>query len=159
MNAPAGSTTHAASRSGRQAGRHRRRLHRTTTPDPHASTRPDPVLRDFQPDQSAIDTRWCGDITYIATDEGRLHLATVIDIASRRVVGWATTDHLRTELVADALAAACRSRRPVGPVIFHSDRGYQYISHSWQRSSTSGCPSAAPVSAGTTPSRSRSSPP
>ncbi|MFD3940949.1 DDE-type integrase/transposase/recombinase [Streptomyces sp. NPDC058611] len=104
-------------------GRHRRRGHRTTIVDPHASTRPDLVLRDFQPDSSALDTRWCGGITYIATREGWLYLATVIDIASRRVVGWATAGHLRTELVADALRAVCRTRRPTGPVIFHSDRG------------------------------------
>ncbi|WP_406053522.1 IS3 family transposase [Streptomyces sp. NBC_01077] len=109
-------------------GRHRRRRHRTTVPDPHTVTRPDLVLRDFQPDPAAIDTRWCGDITYIATDEGWLYLATVIDIASRRVVGWATADHLRTELVADALTAACRTRRPASPVIFQSDRGCQYTS-------------------------------
>ncbi|MGW3248829.1 IS3 family transposase [Streptomyces sp. NPDC001070] len=74
------------------AGRHRRRRHRTIIPDPHAATRPDLVLRDFQPDPAAVDTRWCGDITYIATEEGWLYLATVIDIASRRVVGWATAD-------------------------------------------------------------------
>ncbi len=110
------------------AGQHRRRRHRTTIPDPHAATRPDLVLRDFQPDPTRVDTRWCGDITYIATEEGWLYLATVIDIASRRVVGWATADHLRTELVADALRAACRTRRPAGPVIFHSDRGCQYTS-------------------------------
>lgn len=110
------------------AGRHRRRRHRTTIPDPHAATRPDLVLRDFRPDPAAVDTRWGGDITYIATDEGWLYLATVIDIASRRVIGWATADHLRTELVADALRAACRTRRPTGPVIFHSDRGCQYTS-------------------------------
>lgn len=110
-------------------GRHRRRQHRTTVPDPRAATRPDLVLRDFRPDHSATDARWCGDITYLATDEGWLYLATVIDIASRRVVGWATADHLRTELVADALRAACHQRRPDGPVIFHSDRGCQYTSH------------------------------
>ncbi|MFD0274210.1 IS3 family transposase [Kitasatospora sp. NPDC127111] len=109
-------------------GRHRRRRHRTTVPDPNAATRPDLVLRDFEPDPTALDVRWCGDITYIATEEGWLYLATVIDIASRRVVGWATADHLRTELVADALRAACRTRRPNGPVIFHSDRGCQYTS-------------------------------
>jgi putative transposase len=110
------------------AGRHRRRRHRTTIPDPHAATRPDLVLRDFRPDLAAVDSRWCGDITYIATGEGWLYLATVIDIASRRVVGWATADHLRTELVTDALRAALRTRRPAGPVIFHSDRGCQYTS-------------------------------
>ncbi|MFD3537787.1 IS3 family transposase, partial [Streptomyces sp. NPDC058661] len=92
----------------RQAGLTGRHRHRTTIPDPHASTRPDLVLRDFQPDFSALDTRWCGDITY-----------------SRRVVGWATADHLRTELMADALTAACRTSRPARSVIFHSDRSYQ----------------------------------
>ncbi|MGW7201580.1 transposase [Streptomyces chryseus] len=60
------------------------------------------------------------------TQEGWLYLATVINIASRRVVGWAAADHLRTELVADALRPACHTRRPDGPVIFHSDRGCQY---------------------------------
>ncbi|WP_251070833.1 IS3 family transposase [Streptomyces sp. ISL-96] len=90
--------------------------------------RPDLIVRDFQPDPTGLDARWCGDITYIPTKEGWLYLATVIDIASRRVVGWATADHLRTDLVVDALKAACRQRRPIGPVIFHSDRGCQYTS-------------------------------
>ncbi|MFE4446502.1 DDE-type integrase/transposase/recombinase [Streptomyces sp. NPDC056820] len=110
------------------AGRHPRRRHRTTIPDPHAATRPDLVLRDFRPNPTATDARWCGDITYIPTDEGWLYVATVIDIASRRVVGWATADHLRTELVAEVLRSACRRRRPAGSVIFHSDRGCQYTS-------------------------------
>lgn len=109
-------------------GRHRRRRHLTTIPDPRAATRPDLVVRDFRPDATALDARWCGDITYVPTEEGWLYLATVIDIASRRVVGWATADHLRTDLVADALTAACRQRRPTRPVIFHSDRGCQYTS-------------------------------
>jgi hypothetical protein len=64
----------------------------------------------------------------IPTEEGWLYLATVIHIASRRVVGWATADHLRTDLVADALKAACQQRRPTRPVIFHTDRGCQYTS-------------------------------
>ncbi|MFD5028814.1 IS3 family transposase [Streptomyces sp. NPDC058405] len=84
-------------------GRHRRRRHLTTVPDPRAATRPDLIVRDFQPDPTGLDARWCGDITYIPTDEGWLYLATVIDIASRRVVGWATAGHMRTDLVADAL--------------------------------------------------------
>ena len=109
-------------------GRYRRRRQLTTIPDPRAGSRPDLVVRDFRPDATALDTRWCGDITYIPTEEGWLYLATVIDIASRRVVGWATADHLRTDLVADALTAACRQRRPTRPVIFHSDRGCQYTS-------------------------------
>ncbi|MCP3759179.1 IS3 family transposase [Streptomyces sp. TBY4] len=77
-------------------GRHRRRRHLTTFPDPRAATRPYLVVRDFQPDAGALDTRWCGD-SYIPTEESWLYLATVIDIASRRVVGWATAAHLRTE--------------------------------------------------------------
>ncbi|MFI5754561.1 DDE-type integrase/transposase/recombinase [Streptomyces sp. NPDC051569] len=85
---------------------------RTTIPAPKAAIRPDLVLRDFQPNPAGADTRWCGDITYIPTDEGWLYLATVIDIATRRVVGWATADHLRTSLVSDALTTACRTRRP-----------------------------------------------
>lgn len=109
-------------------GQHRKRRRLTTIPDPRAATRPDLIVRDFQPDPTGLDVRWCGDITYIPTDEGWLYLATVIDIASRRVVGWATADHMRTELVADALTAACLQRRPTRPVIFHSDRGSQYTS-------------------------------
>ncbi|MFD4860611.1 DDE-type integrase/transposase/recombinase [Streptomyces atratus] len=96
-------------------GRHRRRRHVTTVPDPGAAFRPDLIVRDFQPDSTGLDTRWCGDITYVPTEEGWLCLATVIDSASRRVVGWATTSHLRTDLVADALTSAYRQRRPAAP--------------------------------------------
>ncbi|WNI34498.1 IS3 family transposase [Streptomyces sp. ITFR-6] len=109
-------------------GRHRGRR-RTTIPDPRAALRPDLVPRNLQPDPAGLDAHWCGDITYIATDEDWLCLATVIDIASRRVVGWVTADHLRTDLAADALTAACRKHRPSGPVNFHSDRDCQYTSH------------------------------
>jgi transposase InsO family protein len=69
-----------------------------------------------------------GDITYIATWEGWACLATVIDLASRRVVGWALADHIRTELVVEALDVAFSRRRPGEGVIFHSDRGCQYTS-------------------------------
>lgn len=68
-------------------GRHRRRRHPATIPDLRAAARPDLVVRNFAPDPDGLDTRWCGDITYIPTEEGWLYLATVIDIASRRVVG------------------------------------------------------------------------
>ncbi|WP_116215305.1 IS3 family transposase [Streptomyces olivoreticuli] len=89
--------------------------HRTTVPDPSAPTRPDLVARDSLPDPTAADTRWCGDITYLPTEDGWLYLATVIDIATRRVIGWATADHLRSELVADALGQPAPSAaRPVG---------------------------------------------
>jgi transposase InsO family protein len=109
-------------------GRTPRRWKKTTTPDPQAPARPDLVGRDFTPNPFAVDQRWCGDITYIPTWEGWLYLATVIDIATRRVVGWATADNLRTDLVEQALRQAVATRRPGAGVIFHSDRGCQYTS-------------------------------
>ncbi|WP_405576325.1 IS3 family transposase [Streptomyces sp. NBC_01092] len=105
-----------------------RRGHRTTIPDPRAAVRPDVVVRNFAADPAGLNSRWCGDITYVPTEEGWLYLATVIDIASRRVVGWSAADHLRTELVTDALRSACGRRRPTRPLIFHCDRGCQYTS-------------------------------
>ncbi len=109
-------------------GRAPKRWRTTTIPDPVAPVRPDLIGRDFRTDPGQGNVRWCGDITYINTWEGWLYLATVIDLASRRVVGWATADHLRTDLVAQALTNAVTARRPTGPVIFHSDRGCQYTS-------------------------------
>jgi transposase InsO family protein len=109
-------------------GKAAKRWKKTTIPDPAAAARADRIRRDFTADASKLNTRWCGDITYIATWEGWLYLATVIDIASRRVVGFAVADHLRTELVADALSNAVAVRDPDPDVIFHSDRGCQYTS-------------------------------
>jgi transposase InsO family protein len=109
-------------------GRTPRRFTRTTIPDPAATARADLVRRNFAVNAAAVNTRWCGDITYIPTWEGWLYLATVIDIASRRVVGFALAEHLRTELVADALTNAIAARDPAPGVIFHADRGCQYTS-------------------------------
>jgi len=109
-------------------GRAAKRWKKTTIPDPAAAARADRIRRDFTADASKLNTRWCGDITYIATWEGWLYLATVIDIASRRVVGYAMADHLRTELIAGALSNAVAARDPEPGVIFHSDRGCQYTS-------------------------------
>jgi transposase InsO family protein len=109
-------------------GRTPRRFKRTTVPDPAAAARADLIRRDFAVNAAAVNTRWCGDITYLPTWEGWLYLATVIDIASRRVVGFALAERLRTELVADALANAVAARDPVPGVIFHSDKGCQYTS-------------------------------
>ena len=109
-------------------GKAPKRWRKTTIADPAAAARADQIRRDFTADASALNSRWCGDITYIGTWEGWLYLATVIDIASRRVVGFAIADHLRTELVADALANAVAARSPGPGVIFHSDRGCQYTS-------------------------------
>jgi transposase InsO family protein len=109
-------------------GRAPKRWRKTTTPDPAAAARADRIRRDFTTDASKLNARWCGDITYIGTWEGWLYLATVIDIASRRVVGYALADHLRTELVSAALVNALAARSPAPGVIFHSDRGCQYTS-------------------------------
>ncbi|WP_328369052.1 IS3 family transposase [Micromonospora zamorensis] len=110
------------------AGKSPRRWRKTTVPDPNAGRRPDLVNRDFDTDPTAIDTRWCGDITYINTWQGWLYLATVIDLASRRVVGWAVADHLKTDLIDAALTDALVRRRPPSGLVFHSDRGCQYTS-------------------------------
>ena len=91
---------------------------------------PDLVQRRFTPE--APNQLWCGDITYIATDEGWLYLAAVIDMFSRQVVGWSLQEHMQTRLVKDALAMAWWRRRPPPGVIFHSDRGSQYCSHEFQ---------------------------
>jgi len=117
-------------------GKHRRRTRRTTIPDPTAAARADLIGRDFTVDPNQVNTRWCGDITYIRTWQGWLYLATVIDIASRRVVGWATADHLRTDLVEQALRQAATRRRPPAGVIFHSDRGCQYTSAKFASAAT-----------------------
>ncbi len=109
-------------------GRAPRRWNKTTVPDPAAVARADLIRRDFTVNAAAVNTRWCGDITYIPTWEGWLYLATVIDIASRRVVGFALTEHLRTELVTDALTNAVAARDPAPGVVFHSDKGCQYTS-------------------------------
>jgi transposase InsO family protein len=110
------------------AGQAPKQWRTTTVSDPAAVTPPDLIARDFSCATGNIDTRWCGDITYIHTWEGWLYLATVIDLDSRRVVGWATADHLRTDLVAQALRNAVTRRCPEPGVIFHSDRGVQYTS-------------------------------
>jgi len=77
-----------------------------TIPGRATTPRADAIRRDFTADAAKINQRWFGDITYLATWEGWLYLATVIDIASRRVVGFALSNHLRTELATDALANA-----------------------------------------------------
>lgn len=104
----------------------RRRQFRTTVRDETARPAPDLVDRDFA--AAGPNRLWVADITYIATGAGFLFLAVVLDVWSRRVVGWAMAAHLRTELVMDALDMALRSRRPRPPVIHHSDQGCQYTS-------------------------------
>jgi transposase InsO family protein len=107
-------------------GRHPKAWRRTTAPGERPIPAPDLLGQDFT--AAEPDTKWCGDITYIKTWKGWAYLATVIDLHSRKVVGWAVADHMRTPLVLEALQMAITHRRPPGPVIFHSDRGSQYTS-------------------------------
>jgi transposase InsO family protein len=108
-------------------GRCRRRWTKTTISDPEVAA-VDLIKRAFGPGTVELDRVYVGDITYIWTWEGWAYLATVIDLASRRVVGWALADHMRAELVCDALGMAIEHRRPAPGLIFHSDRGTQYTS-------------------------------
>jgi len=103
----------------------RRRFVTTTRRDERARPAPDLVERHFQAD--GADQLWVADITYIPTWAGFLYLAVVLDVWSRRIVGWAMATHLRTELVLEALELAITQRRPKG-VIHHSDQGCQYTS-------------------------------
>ncbi len=108
------------------SGLHRRRKGRTTVRVRGVRTAPDLVERDFNP--TAIDRLWCADITYIRTWEGWLYLASVMDCYSRRIVGWAMADHMRAELVVEAVEMAVTRRKPAGRPVHHSDQGSQYTS-------------------------------
>lgn len=107
-------------------GRHPRAYKRTTVAGQRPIDAPDLIQQDFT--ARTPDTRWCGDITYTATVEGWVYTATVIDLHSRKVVGYAVADHLRTSLIVEALTAALATRKPAPGVVFHSDRGCQYTS-------------------------------
>jgi transposase InsO family protein len=114
------------------AGRPRRRGRpRTTVPDPAAAPAPNLVQRAFR--VLAPDRLWLADVTYVPTGEGWLYLAAVLDAFSRAVVGWAMADHLRTELVLDALELALWRRQPAAGLVHHSDRGCQYTSLAFGR--------------------------
>jgi transposase InsO family protein len=106
-------------------GLHLRRRKRTTVPDRLAPPAPDLVQRDFSARQ--LDEKWCGDITYVQVGGSWLYLACVLDICSRRVLGYSMATHMRAELVIDALKMAVAVRGGhVDGVIFHADRGSQY---------------------------------
>jgi putative transposase len=106
----------------------RRRKARTTLRSRTERTPPAPdlVKRHFAPE--APDCLWVADITYVRTWEGWLYLSFVLDTYSRRIVGWSMANHLKTELVLDAVNMAIYTRRPSPGLIHHSDRGSQYTS-------------------------------
>jgi len=91
-----------------------------------------PNLLDRNFTASAPNRVWLADITYIETDEGWLYLAAVMDLFSRKIVGWAMRDHLRTELASTALAMAIKRQRPAQGLVHHSDRGVQYAAHDYR---------------------------
>jgi putative transposase len=106
------------------SGMVRRRKGRTTVSVPGIATAPDLVRRDFAPTEP--NRLWVADLSEIATWEGKLYLAVVVDCFSRRCVGWAMADHMRAELVVEALEMAVWQRKPAAGLVHHSDQGSQY---------------------------------
>lgn len=107
-----------------------RSFKRTTIPDSELVDSPN-LLRDCQ--VLSIDEAWVSDITYIATKQGWLYLCTIMDLRSRKIIGWKTADNMRADLVVDAFKEAWNSRKPTGRLIFHSDKGGQYKSRKLRR--------------------------
>ena len=105
------------------SGMVRRRKGRTTIRVPGVASAPDLVRRDFAPD--APNRLWVADLTEVSTWEGKLYLAVIVDCYSRRCVGWAMAEHMRAELVVEALEMALWRRRPAVGLVHHSDRGGQ----------------------------------
>jgi putative transposase len=99
---------------------------RTTTPDKRTPPAPDLVQRNFT--ASRPDETWVADITYVPTYEGWLFLAAVMDLYSRKIVGWSMREDLEAPLVVDAISMAIARRRPAAGLVHHSDRGSQYTS-------------------------------
>jgi transposase InsO family protein len=111
--------------------RTKRKYKATTDSNHHLPVAPNLLDRQFAVSQP--DRVWTSDITYLATDEGWLYLAVVIDLFSRQVVGWSMQPHMRTDLVLDALRMAWFRRHPTAGLLFHSDRGSQYCSEDFQK--------------------------
>ena len=113
-------------------GAHRRHRGKPRRRAASTATAPDLVQRQFA--ATAPNRLWVADISYLRTGEGFLYLAVVVDAFSRRVVGWAMADHLRTELILDAVGMALQQRKPIrDQLIHHSDRGTQYTSFEFGR--------------------------
>jgi putative transposase len=113
----------------RQAGlvvKQTKRYKHTTEANPDHMPAPNILQGDFE--AARPDAKWCADITYIPTQEGWLYLAVILDLFSRRIVGWAMSKRMTQQLVCTALEMALRQRQPLEPLIHHSDRGSQYTS-------------------------------
>jgi putative transposase len=110
-----------------------KRRFRVSTTDSRHDCPIAPNLLDRQFEASAPNQKWCCDITYIPTAEGFLYLAAVIDVFSRRIVGWSMADHLRAELCTEALTMAIVRRKPQAGLMHHSDRGVQYACQEYRQ--------------------------
>lgn len=108
----------------------RRKYKKTTTSHSHLWAAENKLNRQFKVD--APNHTWVCDITYFWTSEGWLFLAAVLDLFSRKIVGWSIAEEMRTELVSNALSMAMRRRNPKAGLVHHSDRGCQYSSHEYQ---------------------------
>lgn len=106
--------------------RHKRRFKATTDSRHSLPVAPNLLARDFTPE--APNRVWTGDITYIATGEGWLYLAVVLDLFNREIVGWSIKPRMTADIVTDALTMAWFRRKPGPGIVFHSDRGSQYAS-------------------------------
>ncbi len=138
--------THELKRRNQACGRHRiarlmrrnglrglqKRSFRPRTTDSNHGLAIAPNRLKHQPRPVAPNQAWVADITYIATAEGWLYLAAVMDLYSRRIVGWAVADHLKSSLPQEALGRALRTRRPCRGLLHHSDRGIQYASQPYR---------------------------
>lgn len=103
----------------------------TTDSKHNLNVSPNLLARNFNPEN--INEAWCGDITYIHTNEGWLFLATVIDLYSRKIIGWSMNKRMKKSLVVDAMNMALGQRKTATGVIFHSDRGSQYCSNEFRK--------------------------
>lgn len=117
------------------AGRSRRRRRPKTTDSRHGGPIARNLLRD-QPQATQPNQIWVTDITYVRTDQGWLYVAALLDLFSRRIVGWACGEHLDASLCIQALQRALQQRRPALGLIHHSDRGVQYASHEYRQALT-----------------------
>ena len=108
----------------------RRRAPKTTNSRHGYGVAPNVLERNF--DVTAPNVAWCGDITYLWTEEGWLYVSVLVDLYARKVVGWGMSDHVDTQLVTDALEMAIGRRRPPTGLGHHSDRGSQYASHAYR---------------------------
>jgi transposase InsO family protein len=127
---------HRVARLMRREGIHPQKRHRrypvTTQRQPGIIPAPNHLNQDFS--ATTANTKWVGDFTYIDTAQGWLYLAIILDLFSRKVVGWAMSAHMNTALVETALQMALQTRQPKNTLLHHSDQGSQYTSAAYQSS-------------------------